>query len=362
MTPLIISSLLMVASAHEPSSTHFYSPLLAEVLSSVKPEEEVSEEKPLDPELGIGVEEITGACIAASWMGGENGWKIARVARWWAIGYLSNFDLPNPRSVTLGECLQILPTFRSIDQVDKMRIWLMAYCTEAQQAYMHDRPVLTPGVSPDPYIQALRAAFAEGRVIDSQTGLEHHNSPRGAGSSIGKVPEADRMLTAHAGLMFILTSARSRLREMRWRWGREREREREREIAGHHPLGVEELRATQIAEGDELRNAWKSWIAELDIFWIDAGVWEVSRCESEGVNASHLFLLTSFVYVFFSLFTGSICSYHISSRSLALQSSRQSSSRIFGFGFPRTESSTWKISFSSLESSSRWWRRSFSFG
>lgn len=275
MTPLIISSLLMVASAHEPSSTHFYSPLLAEVLSAIKPDEEVTEDKSLDPELGIGVEEITGACLAASWMGGEVAWRVSRIARWWALRYLSHFDVPQPRSVTLGECLQILPTFRSIDQVDKMRIWLMAYTTEAQQSYMHDRPALTPGISPDHYIQALRSAFTEGRVIDPQTGVDHALSPRGAtGTSIGKVPEADRMLTAHAGLMFILAGARSRLREMRWRWGREREREREREVAGHHPLGVEELRATQIAEGDELQNAWKSWMRNLDVFWIEAGLFE----------------------------------------------------------------------------------------
>lgn len=151
MTPVIISSILMVAAMHDPFSRQYHAALKNDCLASIKPEQEVTATQALDPELGIGVEEITGACIASAWLGGETGWRISRVARWWAIAYLKHFEIPS-RSLTLGECLTILPPFRQIDLVDKLRIWLAAYVAEAQQAFVLDRPSLVPNQSPAPYV------------------------------------------------------------------------------------------------------------------------------------------------------------------------------------------------------------------
>lgn len=150
MTPIIISAVLMVASLHDPNARQLHPSIKNDCLTHIGPHQDVHADLPLDPELGIGVEEITGACIASSWLGGELGWKIARVSRWWAIGYLKHFELPD-RNVTVGECLTILPPFRQIDLVDKLRIWLAAYTTEAQQAFILDRPSLVPDCSPIPY-------------------------------------------------------------------------------------------------------------------------------------------------------------------------------------------------------------------
>jgi hypothetical protein len=156
MTPVIISAVLMVAALHDPYSRHSHAALKQDCLASIKPEQEVSATYPLDPELGIGVEEITGACIASIWLGGEVGWRISRVARWWAIGYLKHFEIPS-RNLTLGECLTILPPFRQIDLVDKLRIWLAAFVAEAQQAFVLDRPSLVPNQDPSPYVEVGRS-------------------------------------------------------------------------------------------------------------------------------------------------------------------------------------------------------------
>jgi hypothetical protein len=159
MTPVIISSILMIAALHDPCSRHHHLALKNDCLASIKPEQDVSATQALDPELGIGVEEITGACIASAWLGGETGWRISRVARWWTIGYLKHFEIPS-RNLTLGECLTILPPFRQIDLVDKIRIWLAAYVAEAQHAFILDRPSLVPTESPAKYVDVS----AKGKV------------------------------------------------------------------------------------------------------------------------------------------------------------------------------------------------------
>jgi hypothetical protein len=45
--------------------------------------------------------------------------RIGHICRWWALGYFKLFEIE--RNVTLGECLTILPPFRQIDLVDKVR-------------------------------------------------------------------------------------------------------------------------------------------------------------------------------------------------------------------------------------------------
>lgn len=155
MTPVIISSLLMVSTLFDPSSRQYHTALRQDCLASIKPEQEVTAVSPLDPELGIGVEEIVGACLASTWLGGDLAWRIARVVRWWAIGYLQHFEIPS-RNVTLGECLTILPPFRHIDLIEKLRIWLAAYVAEAQQSFIFDRPSLVPSQNPTAYVEVRR--------------------------------------------------------------------------------------------------------------------------------------------------------------------------------------------------------------
>lgn len=125
MTPLIIASILMVSSMHEPFNRHLHDRFRHETFAAIDIEQQVSRENTLDPELGIGVEEITGACIAACWLGGATAYKIARIARWWAVAYLKHFEVRSAQ--TLGEWMTILPPFRQIDLVEKLRIWLMSY-------------------------------------------------------------------------------------------------------------------------------------------------------------------------------------------------------------------------------------------
>lgn len=199
MTPLIISCILAVASLLDPTAqtaAHHHA-LLEDALNVIKVDQIIDgPDMPLNPELGIGVEEITGAAIFSAWMGGELAWKIARVTRFWAVAYLRHFELPS-RNVTLGECLTILPPFRQIDLCDKLRIWLTAYVAEAQQSFLFDRASLAPDQTPQAYCHALRAAFRD-------------TEPAFA------VPPADRQLIAHAGILFILVEAQTIQRERRW--------------------------------------------------------------------------------------------------------------------------------------------------
>lgn len=111
MTPLIIACILMVSSMHEPNSRQLFERIRHEAFSSpLLLDQPIDRHAPLDPELGIGVEEITGACIAASWLGGQTAFSIARLARYWAIGYLEHFEVRSAQ--TLGEWMTILPPFR----------------------------------------------------------------------------------------------------------------------------------------------------------------------------------------------------------------------------------------------------------
>ncbi|KAK0532853.1 hypothetical protein OC835_003202 [Tilletia horrida] len=199
MTPLIISCILTVASLFDPTAqtAAYHHTVRQDALNQIKVDQVMDgPHMPLDPELGIGVEEVTGAAILSAWLGGEVAFKIARVVRFWAIGYLRHFELPS-RNVTLGECLTILPPFRQIDLCDKLRIWLTAYLVEAQQCFLFDRPSLAPDQNPQPYCQALRAAFRD-------------TEPAFA------VPPADRQLIAHAGILGILLEAQTIQRERRW--------------------------------------------------------------------------------------------------------------------------------------------------
>ncbi|KAK0566783.1 hypothetical protein OC861_003062 [Tilletia horrida] len=199
MTPLIISCILTVSSLLDPTAqtAPYHHAVRDDALNVIKVDQMIEgPEMPLNPELGIGVEEITGAAIASVWLGGEVAWKISRIVRYWGIAYLRHFELPS-RNVTLGECLTILPPFRQIDLCDKLRIWLTAYVAEGQQCFLFDRESLASDQKPQAYCQALRAAFTD-------------TEPAFA------VPPADRQLIAHASLLSILLEAQHAQRERRW--------------------------------------------------------------------------------------------------------------------------------------------------
>ena len=271
MTPVIISSILMVAALHDPYSRHHHYALKKDCLASVKPEQDVQANQPLDPELGIGVEEITGACIASAWLGGETGWRISRVARWWTIGYLKHFEIPSQsRSLTLGECLTILPPFRQIDLVDKLRIWLAAFVAEAQQAFVLDRPSLVPHQNPVPYVEALRNAFNEDSVspAGADSAGNYHDTrgsmTGGSGNSVKYPPPPDRQLMGHASMLHILLGAQRVQRDARWA----AEAATVKEGHGHDyvPLAggdVTNLPAVRECV-DRLIAFWNTWMAETE--------------------------------------------------------------------------------------------------
>ncbi|KAE8251180.1 hypothetical protein A4X13_0g4113 [Tilletia indica] len=228
MTPLIISCILTVGSLFDPTgqTAGYYANLRDDALNFIKVEQVIDgPDMFLNPELGIGVEEITGAAIASAWLGGEIAWKIARTVRWWALGYLRHFELPS-RNVTVGEYLTILPPFRQIDLCDKLRIWLMAYVAETQQCFLFDRPSLASDQSsPQAYCSALRAAFRD-------------TEPAFA------VPAPDRQLMAHAGILAILVEAQTVQRERRWERDakaqlsaqfQQQQQQQQHQFHGHHP-------------------------------------------------------------------------------------------------------------------------------
>lgn len=267
MTPIIISSILMVASLHEPYSRQYYGTLKNDCLGLIRPDQEVHAELPLDPELGIGVEEITGACIASAWLGGEVGWKMARVSRWWTIGYLKHFELPD-RNLTVGECLTILPPFRQIDLVDKLRIFLAAYVAEAQQAFILDRPSLAPNASPLPYVDALRNAFNDvapqsaspvgvnGSAVDTRGSMTG-----GSGGAMKFPPPPDRQLVGHASILFILLEAQRVQREARWAVSAEESR------YGHYGPSPSDgpVSPTLVRDCvDRLLGIWATWMEETE--------------------------------------------------------------------------------------------------
>ncbi|SJX60973.1 uncharacterized protein SRS1_12227 [Sporisorium reilianum f. sp. reilianum] len=239
MTPLIIACILMVSSMHEPNTRHFFERFRHEAFSSpLILDQPIDRHAPLDPELGIGVEEITGACIAACWLGGQTALSIARLARYWAIGYLEHFEVRSAQ--TLGEWMTILPPFRQIDLVGKLRIWLMSYITEAQQAVINDQPSLFPESQPAHYCQGLlnasshSAELAEtfahdeaankssdpANAMDGTPKSNHSQSsavpppPNDGAGGIGSFT-SDRQLVAHARMMSILLAAQGLARSAR---------------------------------------------------------------------------------------------------------------------------------------------------
>uniref|UniRef100_V5F1F5 Zn(2)-C6 fungal-type domain-containing protein n=1 Tax=Kalmanozyma brasiliensis (strain GHG001) TaxID=1365824 RepID=V5F1F5_KALBG len=224
---------------------------------------------PLDPELGIGVEEITGACIAACWLGGQTALSIARLARYWAIGYLEHFEVRSAQ--TLGEWMTILPPFRQIDLVGKLRIWLMSYITEAQQAVINDQPSLFPDSEPAHYCQGLLNASSHsaelGEAFAPNDGVKKANdvqtTPNSSQSQSSALPPppsdgtggigsftSDRQLVAHARMMSILLAAQDLHRSAR--------------AAAADQTSSRSPQDTKRFEASHMVERWREWLEELN--------------------------------------------------------------------------------------------------
>lgn len=272
MTPVIIAAILTVSTLFEISSRSFHDSLRKTFFSDyVKLDQDVWLDTPLDPELGIGVEEITGGCIASAWLGGETGWKTARITRWWAVGYLRHFEIATERNVTMGEHFAILPPFRQIDYVDKLRIFLAAYVAEAQQSFILDRPTLIPDASPTAYVDALRNAFNDPVSVSpaSANGIDTRGSMTGGSGGARKhPPPPDRQLTGHASILFILLEAQRLQREARWAINASEENRLS--TYGHSPNDVPVNYATVNECVDRMISIWTRWMEQTEQWRADA--------------------------------------------------------------------------------------------
>lgn len=296
MTPLIVSAILSVASLHDPVLRTLHTELKTDCISQLDPNHDVDEfaNRHLDPELGVGVEEITSACIAAAWLGGEVSWHFSRVARWWSVDYLRHFEVRE--QPTQHESWSVHPPFRLIDNVDKARIWLAGFVAEAQQSFIVNRPCLIPD-SPSRHIevgcsvwlvaksacaqltdyesQSLRYAFSSGDesspAITARTppsgGISGLLKPKvekkklgaatgGAESSwngaIKVPPSSDRQLLGHAGLLYILVRAQDAQR------------------------GLSHVKSRSPGQSafEPGRDTWSTWLDELEMWRADTNVME----------------------------------------------------------------------------------------
>lgn len=147
ITPFILSVMCLVASERVPSKHKHQRVLGTEVNqllinspadsfistlespfgggSGIKDEDG---EEELDPELGIGPEEIVGACILATFMTDRaNAATIASSAFKWARGWIKWTSLTVPLPPTLGEVCGLLPVKRDATREDMARVWLLCY-------------------------------------------------------------------------------------------------------------------------------------------------------------------------------------------------------------------------------------------
>lgn len=179
MSPMILSSVVCIASLHHAQLNRLHAPLKNDLIARLQTDDpsfpcsDVYEtlfsssayrsshlqsnfhfEKELDPELGIGVEEIVGASLFASWFGGKRAWMASRLARWWSAKFLRQQQ--HPAMMTMGEIMSILPPPRDLGKQDLLRVWLSAYITEIHQACMEGTPSIAGFSSPHAVCDSLQ--------------------------------------------------------------------------------------------------------------------------------------------------------------------------------------------------------------
>jgi hypothetical protein len=131
ITPLILAATCLAAAERLPNY-HRYIPATEEHFDQLSAVLRVDwddgdEEDSLDLELGIGVEEIAGLCIAASFGDPEQACMRASMAFRWTRGLLKTFMLPVPPPLTVGEVCGFLTPRRSLNLIQWLRVWLIAF-------------------------------------------------------------------------------------------------------------------------------------------------------------------------------------------------------------------------------------------
>ncbi|KLT44329.1 hypothetical protein CC85DRAFT_283571 [Cutaneotrichosporon oleaginosum] len=175
MTPFILSVLCFISSERIPAmhelqhtlrsqvnqlllnspADSFISTFDVQLNGSGGTRDEGDGEDELDPELGIGPEEIVGACVLAMFtVDRDSASAIAANAFRWARGWIRWTSLTIPLPPTLGEVCGLLPIKRDATQEDMARIWLLCYIVDGTEALQRDNPPELPR-DPIPYCQIL---------------------------------------------------------------------------------------------------------------------------------------------------------------------------------------------------------------
>ncbi|PWN50656.1 hypothetical protein IE53DRAFT_83228 [Violaceomyces palustris] len=194
LTPVLLSAITAAACLHSTPLVHKRRALRNDVLERACVDQVFELQNALDPESGIGVEEVIGAAVMVSYDGGETSWKLSRVARWWSERM--PYERVPTSGLTVGEMVAILPPLRQISMLDRVRVWLSAYLVEAHQSLMLDRPTIEPEA--DPY-QCCSLLLKK---------VKSASYPSSVSTAKGEVSHQDLVLCAHAKLACILLHAR----------------------------------------------------------------------------------------------------------------------------------------------------------
>lgn len=263
ITPFILSVMCLVAAERVPKS-HEHRPVLAREVTQLLvnspadsfistldtpfgggtgAKDEDGEEE-LDPELGIGPEEIIGACILATFMTErEQAATIASSAFKWARGWIKWTSLTVPLPPTLGEVCGLLPVKRDATREDMARVWLLCYIVDGTEALQRDNPA-TPRRDPMAYCQVL--------IPDSPLPGEAY-------------PPHDILLTFHARLITLLRD-----------WYHRRS-QHEAAMQGVNPAAQSAAHARLASSINASLEWWRAdleshglgpdWMRHIDLFW-----------------------------------------------------------------------------------------------
>ncbi|KAM0786131.1 hypothetical protein ACM66B_006940 [Microbotryomycetes sp. NB124-2] len=214
ITPLVLSSICLVAAERLPryhllldrlESSDLTDPILnATPGKSFAPGSELTAgnnsssnnglEPDLDPELGIGPEEISALLVYASFSSSSRSAVIARTAFEWARGYLKTFMLSHPRQITYGEVFGLLTAYRDLTFENWLRLWLIGYVVDVQQS-LHQES-LAPVFDPLYFCDTLLAQSATSPNLIEQ--------------------QHDRELVAHARLCAIMQKIQYKRASLEW--------------------------------------------------------------------------------------------------------------------------------------------------
>ncbi|EIW72567.1 hypothetical protein TREMEDRAFT_58737 [Tremella mesenterica DSM 1558] len=175
ITPLILGVMCLLASERIPKLFQYHTNLADEVkdlllkspaeswqdLASATKVIDDKDEDQLDPELGIGPEEIVAACVLATWMSERpEAATIAASAFKWARGWIKLLN-GSPR-YTIAAATGIVPEERKASNHDMARIWLLCYIVDGTEALQRNAP--PSGRDPLRYCEILIPADPRPRV------------------------------------------------------------------------------------------------------------------------------------------------------------------------------------------------------